>query len=168
MRRGFASKDRPHDRQDLVHQSASSGFCRALAQHALAQGHNVVAAACKISTLASIAATAPERVLALSLNVTRQSEADVAIKAAVARFHRIDVLINNAGYGLVGAFEETSDSELRASMDTNFFGAMNVTRAALPTMKRQGNGPIVLVSSAPAATSTLQRSVPGRSTLPAP
>jgi NAD(P)-dependent dehydrogenase (short-subunit alcohol dehydrogenase family) len=126
---------------------ASSGFGRAFAQHALAQGHNIVATARKISTLASIAATAPERVLALSLDVTRQSEADAAIEAAVARFGRIDVLINNAGYGLVGAFEETSDSELRALMDTNFFGAMNVTRAALPTLRAQKSGAIVNISS---------------------
>jgi NADP-dependent 3-hydroxy acid dehydrogenase YdfG len=126
---------------------ASSGFGRAFAEHALAQGHNVVATARKISTLASIAATAPVRVLALSLDVTRQNEADAAIKAAVARFGRIDVLINNAGYGLVGAFEETSDSELRALMDTNFFGAMNVTRAALPTLRAQKSGAIVNISS---------------------
>jgi NADP-dependent 3-hydroxy acid dehydrogenase YdfG len=126
---------------------ASSGFGRAFAQHALAQGHNIVATARKISTLASIAATAPERVLALSLDVTRQSEADAAIKAAVTRFGRIDVLINNAGYGLVGAFEETSDSELRALMDTNFFGAMNVMRAALPTLRAQKSGAIVNISS---------------------
>jgi NADP-dependent 3-hydroxy acid dehydrogenase YdfG len=126
---------------------ASSGFGRAFAEHALAQGHNVVATARKISTLASIAATAPERVLALSLDVTRQSEADAAIKAAVARFGRIDVLVNNAGYGLVGAFEETSDGELRALMDTNFFGAMNVTRAALSTLRAQKSGAIVNISS---------------------
>lgn len=126
---------------------ASSGFGRAFAEHALAQEHNVVATARQFSTLASIAAVAPERVLALSLDVTRQSEADAAIKAAVARFGRIDVLINNAGYGLVGAFEETSDGELRALMDTNFFGAMNVTRAALPRLRAQKSGAIVNISS---------------------
>jgi NAD(P)-dependent dehydrogenase (short-subunit alcohol dehydrogenase family) len=126
---------------------ASSGFGLAFAEHALAQGHNVVATARQISMLASIAAAAPERVLALSLDVTRQSDADAAIKAAVARFGRIDVLINNAGYGLVGAFEETSDAELRALMDTNFFGAMNVTRAALPTLRTQKSGAIVNISS---------------------
>ena len=126
---------------------ASSGFGRAFAEHALAQGHNVVATARQISALASIAAAAPERVLTLPLDVTRQSDADAAIKAAVARFGRIDVLINNAGYGLVGAFEETSDGELRAMMDTNFFGAMNVTRAALPTLRAQKSGAIVNISS---------------------
>jgi NAD(P)-dependent dehydrogenase (short-subunit alcohol dehydrogenase family) len=126
---------------------ASSGFGRAFAEHALAQGHNVVATARQISALASIAAAAPERVLTLPLDVTRQSDADAAIKAAVARFGRIDVLINNAGYGLVGAFEETSDGELRALMDTNFFGAMNVTRAALPTLRAQKSGAIVNISS---------------------
>jgi NAD(P)-dependent dehydrogenase (short-subunit alcohol dehydrogenase family) len=126
---------------------ASSGFGRAFAEHALAQGHNVVATARQISTLASVVAAAPERALALSLDVTRPSEADAAIKTAAARFGRIDVLINNAGYGIVGAFEETSDGELRALMDTNFFGAMNVTRAALPTLRAQRSGAIVNISS---------------------
>jgi NADP-dependent 3-hydroxy acid dehydrogenase YdfG len=126
---------------------ASSGFGRAFAEHALAQGHNVVATARQISMLASIAAAAPERVLTLSLDVTHQSDADAAIKAAVARFERIDVLINNAGYGLVGAFEETSDAQLRSLMDTNFFGAMNVARAVLPTLRAQKSGAIVNISS---------------------
>jgi NAD(P)-dependent dehydrogenase (short-subunit alcohol dehydrogenase family) len=126
---------------------ASSGFGRAFAEHGLAQGHNVVVTARTISTLASVAAAAPERVLALSLDVTRQSDVDAAIKAAVDRFGRIDVLINNAGYGIVGAFEETSDSELRALMETNFFGAINITRAALPTLRAQKSGAIVNISS---------------------
>lgn len=126
---------------------ASSGFGRAFAEHALAQGHHVVATARKIAALDELTPTAPDRLLTLALDVTRPGDAKAAIEAAVARFGRIDVLINNAGYGLVGAFEETPDAELRALMDTNFFGAMNVTRAALPTLRAQRSGAIVNISS---------------------
>jgi NAD(P)-dependent dehydrogenase (short-subunit alcohol dehydrogenase family) len=126
---------------------ASSGFGRAFAEHALTRGHNVVATARRIEALKEIEAKAPKRVLALALDVTRPEAAQAAVNAAIARFGQIDVLINNAGYGVVGAFEETSDSELRAQMETNFFGAMNVTRAALPTMRARRGGAIVNMSS---------------------
>ena len=126
---------------------ASSGFGRAFAEHALAKGYNVVATSRQVSALAALAAAAPDRVLALALDVTRQGEVETAIEMAVARFGRIDVLINNAGYGVVGGFEETSDAELRALMETNFFGAMNVTRAALPTLRTQRSGALVNISS---------------------
>jgi NAD(P)-dependent dehydrogenase (short-subunit alcohol dehydrogenase family) len=126
---------------------ASSGFGRAFAEHALAQGHNVVATARRVSALDALAATVLDRVMAVALDVTRPGDAEAAITAAVSRFGRIDVLINNAGYGVVGAFEETSDIELRALMETNFFGVMNVTRAALPVLRAQRSGAIVNVSS---------------------
>jgi NAD(P)-dependent dehydrogenase (short-subunit alcohol dehydrogenase family) len=125
----------------------SSGFGRAFAVHALTRGHNVVATARTLSALDDIVARAPDRVLALALDVTRAGDAQAAIDAAVARFSRVDVLINNAGYGIVGAFEETNDSELRALMETNFFGAVNVTRAALPALRAQRSGAIVNISS---------------------
>jgi len=126
---------------------SSSGFGQAFAEHALAQGHNVVATARRIETLEGIVAKAPDRVLALKLDVTRPEDAKAAVDAAIARFGRIDVLVNNAGYGIVGAFEETPDDELRAQMETNFFGAMNVTRAALPALRAQRGGAIVNISS---------------------
>jgi NAD(P)-dependent dehydrogenase (short-subunit alcohol dehydrogenase family) len=126
---------------------ASSGFGRAFAEHALAQGYNVVATARQVSALDALGAAAPDRVMAVALDVTRADHADAAITAAVSRFGRIDVLINNAGYGMVGAFEETPDVELRALMETNFFGAMNVTRAALPILRAQRDGAIVNISS---------------------
>jgi len=125
----------------------SSGFGQAFAEHALAQGHNVVATARRVETLAGLVAKAPDRVLALKLDVTHPEDAKAAVEAAVARFGRIDVLVNNAGYGIVGAFEETPDDELRAQVETNFFGAMNVTRAALPTLRTQRSGAIVNISS---------------------
>src|SRR6266436_4892397 len=126
---------------------ASSGFGRAFAEHALAQGHNVAATARKVSTLDVFAATAPDRAMIVALDVTRPAEIDAAIAAVISRFGRIDVLVNNAGYGVVGAFEETSDIELRALMETNFFGAMNVTRAALPILRAQRSRAIVNISS---------------------
>jgi NAD(P)-dependent dehydrogenase (short-subunit alcohol dehydrogenase family) len=126
---------------------ASSGFGRAFAEHALTQGHNVVATARNLAALDGLAHRAPERVLTLALDVTLPADADSAVEGAIARFGRIDVLINNAGYGVVGAFEETSDVELRAQMETNFFGAMNVIRAALPRLRAQRSGAIVNMSS---------------------
>ncbi len=125
----------------------SSGFGRAFAEHALAQGHRVVATARRVDALADLVARAPDRVLALELDVTVAGEPERAIHAAVARFGRIDVLVNNAGYGVVGALEETPDAELRAQMETNFFGAMAVMCAALPVLREQRGGAIVNMSS---------------------
>ena len=125
----------------------SSGFGRAFAEYALAQGHQVVATARRPEALADLVAMAPERVLALALDVTAPEAPAAAIREAVRRFGRIDVLINNAGYGIVGALEETTDAELRALFDTNLFGALAVTRAVLPVMRAQGAGAIVNMSS---------------------
>jgi NAD(P)-dependent dehydrogenase (short-subunit alcohol dehydrogenase family) len=126
---------------------ASSGFGDAFARHALARGYRVVATARDAAKLSGLVALAPERVLALPLDVTRTGDAEAAVAAAVARFGRIDVLVNNAGYGIVGAVEETPEAELRAQMETNFFGAVAVTRAALPQLRAQGEGAVVNISS---------------------
>ena len=125
----------------------SSGFGRAFAEHAIAQGHNVVATARRVDALADLVAQAPDRVMALELDVVAEGAAERAIGAAVARFGGVDVVINNAGYGVVGALEETPDAELRAIMDTNFFGAMAVMRAALPVLRAQRGGAVVNISS---------------------
>jgi NAD(P)-dependent dehydrogenase (short-subunit alcohol dehydrogenase family) len=125
----------------------SSGLGRAFATHAIAQGYNVVATARDVSKLNALSASAPDRVLTVALDVNSPGAAEAAVAAAVERFGRIDVLINNAGYGVVGAFEETSDAELRAIMETNFFGAMTIIRAALPVLRKQGSGAIVNMSS---------------------
>jgi NAD(P)-dependent dehydrogenase (short-subunit alcohol dehydrogenase family) len=125
----------------------SSGFGRAFASYALSNGYNVVATARNKEKLDDLVAQAPDRVLALSLDVDRPHDAEAAITAAVKRFGRIDVVINNAGYGIVGAVEETPDNELRALMETNFFGAAAVVKAALPTLRSQRSGAIVNISS---------------------
>lgn len=126
---------------------ASSGFGMAFAQYALGQGHNVVATARNPSKLESMAAVDRPRVLVHRLDVTVSGDALRAVDAAVARFGRIDVLFNNAGYGIVGAVEETPEDELRAQMETNFFGAAETIRAVLPVMRAQRRGAIVNISS---------------------
>jgi NAD(P)-dependent dehydrogenase (short-subunit alcohol dehydrogenase family) len=126
---------------------ATSGFGHAFASYALEKGYNVVATARNPSKLGSLVAQAPDRVLALTLDVDRPRDAETAVSAAIERFGRIDVLINNAGYAIVGAVEETPDTELRALMETNFFGAVTVIKAALPALRAQRSGAIVNISS---------------------
>ena len=126
---------------------ASSGFGLAFTQYALARGYNVVATARNLAKLEQIEAPSSSQLLIHKLDVTAAGDAERAVASALKRFGRVDVLINNAGYGIVGALEETSDSELRAQMETNFFGAINVTKAVLPTMRTQRAGAIVNISS---------------------
>jgi NAD(P)-dependent dehydrogenase (short-subunit alcohol dehydrogenase family) len=126
---------------------ASSGFGRAFAAHALERGYNVVATARNVAKLQDLAEQAPERLLAVELDVDRSGAALRASVAPLARFGRIDVVINNAGYGIVGGVEETPENELRAIMETNFFGAMAVMKAVLPVLRAQRGGAIVNISS---------------------
>jgi hypothetical protein len=123
--------------QDLVHHRRLVRLRpRLRRRYALAQGDAVVATA-RIAPGWRPGAQAPDRVLALALDVDRSGAAAGGGRAAVARFGRIDVLVNNAGYGIVGAVEETPEAELRAQMETNFFGAVAVIRAALPVLRAQ-------------------------------
>ncbi|KAB2371015.1 oxidoreductase [Actinomadura montaniterrae] len=126
---------------------ATSGFGRAIAEAALAAGDTVVAAARRPQALDDLAERYPGRVNAVALDVTDHGRiADVV--ADVLLWHgRIDVLVNNAGRGLVGAVEETTDRELRDLMDLHFFGPAALTRAVLPHMRRQGSGAIVQLTS---------------------
>jgi NAD(P)-dependent dehydrogenase (short-subunit alcohol dehydrogenase family) len=126
---------------------ASSGFGMAFARYALERGDCVVASARSVGKLAALVAQAPDRVLAVKLDVTQPQDAIDAVQAAVQRFGGVDILINNAGYGIVGALEETPDAELRAQLETNFFGAVSLTKAVLPQMRRQRSGAIVNISS---------------------
>jgi NAD(P)-dependent dehydrogenase (short-subunit alcohol dehydrogenase family) len=126
---------------------ASTGFGRSFAEYAIQQGYNVVVTARRLDKLESIKALAPGQVEALRMDVNNSSEVSGAVAAATSRFGRVDVLINNAGYGIVGAVEETPEDELRAQMETNFFGAVSVTRALLPLFRKQQSGAIVNISS---------------------
>jgi NAD(P)-dependent dehydrogenase (short-subunit alcohol dehydrogenase family) len=126
---------------------SSSGFGRGIAEAALRAGDRVIATARRPETLNDLGAAAPGRVLAVELDVTDQVQIEAAVAAARSRFGRIDVLVNNAGYGSVGAIEELDDGELRALMDTMFFGAVALTRAVLPLIRANGGGAIVQMSS---------------------
>jgi NAD(P)-dependent dehydrogenase (short-subunit alcohol dehydrogenase family) len=126
---------------------SSSGFGRHIAHAALERGDRVVATARRPDTLDDLVASAPDRVLAAPLDVTCADQVDAAVSAALERFGRVDVLVNNAGYGSVGAVEEIDMDDLRALMDAMFFGAVALTQAVLPHMRAQGSGAIVQISS---------------------
>jgi NAD(P)-dependent dehydrogenase (short-subunit alcohol dehydrogenase family) len=125
---------------------ASRGFGLLIAKLALERGDNVVATARKPESILN-ALGAQEKLLALPVDVTNEQDAISAAEQAVARFGRIDVLVNNAGYGLLGAVEESSAEEVRRLFDTNVFGLLNVTRAVLPVMRRQRSGHVINFSS---------------------
>jgi NAD(P)-dependent dehydrogenase (short-subunit alcohol dehydrogenase family) len=125
----------------------SKGFGRVWAEAALARGDHVAATARDIRSLDPLVQRFGDRVAALALDVTDKNAVRGAIAAAHARFGRLDVVVNNAGYGLFGAIEEISEAQARAQMETNLFGALWVTQAALPIMRAQGSGHIIQVSS---------------------
>lgn len=126
---------------------ATSGFGRALAEHAVVHGDRVVATARNTAALADLARRAQDRVLALRLDVTRPGDIEAAVAAALARFGAIDVVVNNAGFGIVGAVEETSDAELRGAFEAMFFGAVGLIRAVLPHMRTRHSGTLVQITS---------------------
>lgn len=126
---------------------ASRGFGLAIAREALGRGDSVVATARNLQALAEALPAGDERLLTVELDVHRPEQIAAAVDAAVAAFGRIDALVNNAGRGLVGAVEETSDAEARAVFDVNVFGLLAVTRAVLPEMRAQGSGLVINVSS---------------------
>jgi NAD(P)-dependent dehydrogenase (short-subunit alcohol dehydrogenase family) len=126
---------------------SGSGLGRALTEAALEGGDCVVATGRDPSELSMLEKRDPKRVLVQKLDVTDRAQADVAVDAAIERFGRIDVLVNNAGFGLFGPLEEIEDEEIRREFDTNVFGAIHVLRAALPRMRAERSGHIVQISS---------------------
>jgi NAD(P)-dependent dehydrogenase (short-subunit alcohol dehydrogenase family) len=126
---------------------SSKGFGRIWAEAALERGDKVAATARDASTLEPLSEKHGDAVLALELDV-QDSEADfAAVKQAAEHFGRLDVVVNNAGYGLFGAVEEVSPEQARDQIETNLFGALWVTQAALPIMREQGSGHVIQVSS---------------------
>lgn len=125
----------------------SSGFGRCIAEEAIARGERVVATARDPRALDDLVARAPDRVHAVRLDVTRPAEIQSAVASALQRFGAVDVLVNNAGFSVVGAVEETSDEELRATFEPMFFGAVATTRALLPHMRERKSGTIVQITS---------------------
>jgi NAD(P)-dependent dehydrogenase (short-subunit alcohol dehydrogenase family) len=125
----------------------SKGFGRVWAEAALARGDQVAATARNVKALAPLLERYGKQVAAISLDVTNKAEVEAAVATAHGRFGRLDVVVNNAGYGLFGAVEEVSERQARDQIETNLFGALWVTQAALPIMRSQGSGHIIQVSS---------------------
>ena len=125
---------------------ASRGLGVDLARAALDAGHAVVATGRSTDSVTA-AIGAHDHLLVAQLDVTDPASAQAAVDAAVARFGRIDVLVNNAGNFIAGTFEEIPDADFRAQLETNFFGPLNVTRAVLPVMRAQRSGHVVSISS---------------------
>ncbi|MGW2402126.1 SDR family NAD(P)-dependent oxidoreductase [Kitasatospora sp. NPDC001664] len=126
---------------------ATSGIGRELTLQALKNGESVAALARDTSSLRELTHAHTDRLLLLPTDVREEQAVEEAVKSTLARFGRIDVVANNAGYGLFGAVEEASDAQARAVFDTNVFGALNVLRATLPVLRAQRSGHVLQGSS---------------------
>ncbi|MDV2990688.1 MAG: 3-phenylpropionate-dihydrodiol/cinnamic acid-dihydrodiol dehydrogenase [Chroococcidiopsis sp. SAG 2025] len=126
---------------------SSSGFGRAIAQAVLDRGEKVVVTARNPQHVEDIQTKYPDRALAVQLDVTQPVQVQAAVEKAIAKFGRIDVLVNNAGYGTMGALEELSDEATRRQFETNVFGALNMMRGVLPSMRQHRSGYILNLSS---------------------
>ncbi|MDH6113977.1 NAD(P)-dependent dehydrogenase (short-subunit alcohol dehydrogenase family) [Kitasatospora sp. MAP12-15] len=135
-----------HARRWLI-TGANSGFGIAFARAALAAGDIVIAGVRRPESMAALIAEFPGRITALRLDVTDAEQCAQAVKSTVEEHGRIDVLVNNAGFGIVGALEETTEDELRNTMEVMFFGALRLTRLVLPHMRARRSGTIVQVTS---------------------
>lgn len=126
---------------------ASRGLGRAIAEAALDAGHQLVATARNPAALDDLVATHGDRVLALALDVADPAAAQEAVAAGARHFGRLDVIVNNAGYANLASVEDVALGDFRAQVDTNLFGVVHVTKAALPILRAQGTGHIIQVSS---------------------
>ncbi|GAB3674330.1 oxidoreductase [Salinisphaera aquimarina] len=125
----------------------STGFGRALAQQIIDDGGRAVMSARDKSRVADLAEAAPDRALAVTLDVTDAAQIQAAVAAANEKFGRIDVLVNNAGYGYQSSVEEAEDSEIRAQFEANVFGLFAITQAILPGMRERRRGHVLNISS---------------------
>jgi len=126
---------------------ASRGFGKIWAKAFLKRGDNVIATARNIETLQDLVSEYGNSILPLQLDVTDRAQCFEVINKAHQHFGKLDVVINNAGYGLFGTIEETSEQEARDQFETNVFGTLWITQAAIPVMREQGKGHIIQVSS---------------------
>lgn len=125
----------------------STGFGRELALEVLTAGYQAVVTSRKLSDVEDIVAAHPDNALALTLDVTKDDEITAAVEQAIARFEKIDVLVNNAGIGYFGAIEESEEDEVRRMFEINFWGLAHVTKTVLPVMRKQRSGHILNVAS---------------------
>jgi NAD(P)-dependent dehydrogenase (short-subunit alcohol dehydrogenase family) len=126
---------------------ASTGFGRIMAEKLLRGGQKVIATARKPDQIDSLAIHYKDNCLVVQLDVTEPASIEAAAAAALEKFGRVDVLVNNAGYGIAGGIEETTEDEFMPVFDTNVFGLIRVTRAFLPQFRKQRSGAIVNLSS---------------------
>jgi len=126
---------------------SSRGFGRVWTEAALKRGDKVAATARKLASIADLKAQYGENVLTLELDVTKPQQVKAALAQAHAHFGKLDIILNNAGYSLVGTIEEANADEVRALYETNIFGPIAVIQAALPLLRKQGGGHIIGVSS---------------------
>src|SRR6201991_1211034 len=126
---------------------SSRGLGRALAEAVLAAGHNVAAPARDPQAVQDLVERHPGRARAVALDVTDRAAAADAVRATVDAFGRLDVLVNNAGYANVNSIEDFAEEDFRAQLETNLWGVINVTRAALPVLREQRSGHIIQISS---------------------
>jgi NAD(P)-dependent dehydrogenase (short-subunit alcohol dehydrogenase family) len=134
-------------RRTLLITGTSRGLGRALAQTALADGHRVVATARDPETLRELVEQYPDTIRAVALDVTDPQAARAAVQTAVEAFGHLDVVINNAGYANIASIEHAPLEDFRAQVETNLWGAVHVTRAALPVLRRQRSGHLIQISS---------------------
>jgi short-subunit dehydrogenase len=133
---------------------SSVGLGRSIAEAALAAGHHVVATARDPRALDDLAAKFPDQILSQRLDVTDANRSHEVVQATLDRFGRIDVLVNNAGFSGVGSIEDMPVNLIETQFQTNFMGAVHLCKAVLPTMRRQGRGRIILISSIGARIAT--------------
>ena len=126
---------------------AARGLGRSIAEAVLTAGDQLVATARDPNRLVDLEKRYGDQVRTAALDVTDATAAGAAVQAAIDGFGRLDVLVNNAGFGHVAPFEQAPEEDFRAQIDTNFFGVVNLTRAALPIMRRQRGGHIINISS---------------------
>jgi NAD(P)-dependent dehydrogenase (short-subunit alcohol dehydrogenase family) len=142
-----ADQSSAHQKPVWLITGCSTGFGRELSRILLSRGYRVVVTARDKAKVEDLVRDHAEKALALKLDVEKQAEIEAAVGAAQRRFGRIDVLVNNAGYGYLAAIEEGDDADIRAMFETNVFGLAALTRAVLPIMRAQKSGAVVNVSS---------------------
>src|SRR5258706_2302317 len=140
-------KDQKMTQKTWLITGSGNGLGRNIAEAALRAGENVIAGARRTEELAPLVAQYGERVKPVTLEVREEAAAKAAVQSAVDTFGRLDVLVNNAGYGQFAPFEQMSAEDFQAVMDTCFYGVVYTTRAAVPVMRKQKSGHIFQVSS---------------------
>jgi NAD(P)-dependent dehydrogenase (short-subunit alcohol dehydrogenase family) len=126
---------------------SSRGLGRSLTEAVLATGDRVAATARQPQQLADLVSKYPDQLLPLQLDVTNKEEIAIAVEHTIKHFGRIDVLVNNAGFGIVGAAEAFTDEQVRSQLETNLYAPIEITRAVLPYMRKQRSGRILQISS---------------------